>query len=111
MSSEAITRNDLTAILNEALPPNNRLIMERVTVASGLSISANSVLATTQSATVSKSGYSPIGLVGTAANNNSVIIMRAEINSSGTIYMRLSNPTSSAISSVTVYAYVLWQPN
>lgn len=89
---------------------NKALVKERFTVASDLTINANSILGTTQSATATKSGYRPIGLVGWGASNNSVNVMYANMNASGTVYMRVSNLSSSQLTGVSLTADVLFEP-
>lgn len=110
MSSETITRADLTAILNEVLPtPQTSLLVETKTTSS-FNVSANTVLSATQSVDVSKTGYTPLGIVGTGSNNNNLNILRANISGT-TGYIRVHNPTSSALSGVTVTLYVLYLKN
>lgn len=85
------------------------LYRENVAIASNLTIPANAVLAATQSVNATKSGYRPLGIVGTMSNNNQVNFLRYEITQGGIIYARVSNPTSSQITGVSITAIVLYE--
>lgn len=86
------------------------LYTETLTIATGLTIGANAVLGTTQSVDASKNGYRPLAIASTLSNNNSLNFLRCEINANdGKIYARVSNPTSSQITGVSISATVLYE--
>lgn len=82
---------------------------ETVTIATDLTINANAILPNTQSINASKSGYRPLGIVSTISNNNSLNVLRCEINNSGMIYARVSNLSSQQITGVSLSAVVLYE--
>ena len=72
-----------------------------------LTINANSVLGATQSFSIAKSGYTPLGIVDFNASNNYANILKANI-SGNTAYVRVSNLSNSQITT-TVSIKVLYQ--
>ena len=87
----------------------NYVIRERVMIASGLTIPANSILGATQTVSAAKDGYAPLGIVGTISNNNQIAFMRCEISLAGTIYARVANLSSSQITGVSIQCDVLYR--
>lgn len=85
------------------------MLVDTVRLSTGMTIAANSVASNTQSVNCAKDGYSVIGIVGIESNNNYVNILRANVTSTGQIYARVSNLSSSQITGVNIDVKVLYE--
>lgn len=96
MASEAITRNDLTEILNNVLPLTG-LYTTPQTLTDAVSVSANSYA--TVNADISLNGYTPISIINLQTNMGaSVIVIGWNIVGSElrTIVRNMTSSTQSA---------------
>ena len=95
MSSETITRNDLKAILDEVLPPQDGLLTTQSFEHTGLTVSAG--VTTKANFSVAKSGYTPLGAVAWDSYDSLVTIASIINNGNGTFSMWVRNTSGSSI--------------
>ena len=93
-------------------PPKEQVVVTRETLGSGIDVSSQRSLSVTKS--ISKSGYTPVGIVGQqfAGGSGGSYVSYGKIELSGSsIVSVIVNATSGNTSGITAYAYVLWVKN
>lgn len=109
MSSEAITRNDLEAVLNEVLPPHiDEYILSSEHSTGSFSVSANAAGYKDVTISPPQADYVPLAVTNVVCNASAAIPTGWLFQNATTVRIYVRNVTSSAVSQ-TVTFKVLWK--